>query len=146
MLEEIVLWVVLWTIRDIRSLNCILENSWTHWSFKSWKVNFKTEVCSNSVLPHITLHWIKAVEIAKSIDDLMTLQSIPGRIDFSDYEMLDAKIVSALKKKVFFLKDETDEHGDKGSREGSTVHSAVKSKKKILLHRTLILVKKKQSH
>ena len=40
--------------------------------FQSWKVNFKTEVCSKSADPHLTMHWIKEVEIAKSIDELMT--------------------------------------------------------------------------
>ena len=62
--------------------------------FESWKVNFKTEC---AVLPQITMHWIKAVEIAKSIDDLLT-QSITGRRDFHDYHMVDSKIASALKK------------------------------------------------
>ena len=37
------------------------------------------------------------MEVAKSVDDLMTSQSIEGR-DFHDFEMLDAKIASALKK------------------------------------------------
>ena len=65
--------------------------------FQSWKVNFKTEVCSKSADPHRTMHWIKEVERAKSIDDLMTPRSIVGRRDFSDCEMLDAMIASALK-------------------------------------------------
>ena len=66
--------------------------------FQSWKVNFKTEVCASSVFPQITVHWIKEVEIAKSKVDLMTSQSITGRRVFPDYEMLGAKITSALKK------------------------------------------------
>ena len=66
--------------------------------FQSWKVNFKTEVCANSVLPQITMHWIKEFEIVKSIDDLMTSQSITERRDFFDNEVLDAKIASAMKK------------------------------------------------
>ena len=41
------------------------------WEFQSWKVNFKTEVCSKSAFPRLTMHWIKEVEIAKPIDDLM---------------------------------------------------------------------------
>ena len=40
--------------------------------FQSWKVNFKSEVCSKSADPHLTMQWIKEVEIAKSIDDLVT--------------------------------------------------------------------------
>ena len=44
------------------------------------------------------MHWIKEVEMAKSINDLMTSRAITGRKDFSDYDMLDAMIASALKK------------------------------------------------
>ena len=36
--------------------------------FQSWNVNFKTEVCSKSADPHLTMHWIKEVEIAKSFE------------------------------------------------------------------------------
>ena len=60
-----------------------------------WKVNFKTEVCSNSAWPTVTMLWIKEVEIGKSVYDLTTSQPSEGR-DFSDIEMLDAKIASAL--------------------------------------------------
>ena len=66
--------------------------------FQSWKVNFKTEVCAKSAFLHITVHWIKEVEVAKSVDDLMTSRSITGRRDSPDYDMLDAMIASALKK------------------------------------------------
>ena len=66
--------------------------------FHSWKVNFKTEACSKTADPHLTMQWIREVEIAKSIDELMTSRSIAGRIDFLDYDMLDAMIASALKK------------------------------------------------
>ena len=38
------------------------------------------------------MHWIKEVEIAKPIDELMTSQSITGRTDFPDYDVLDAMI------------------------------------------------------
>ena len=64
--------------------------------FQSWRVNFKTEVCSKSADPHITMHWIKEVEKAKSIDELKTSRSIVARRAFTDFEMLDAMI--ALKK------------------------------------------------
>ena len=49
--------------------------------FQSWKVKFKTEVCSKVAYPYLTMHWIKEVEIAKSIDELMTTRSITGRTD-----------------------------------------------------------------
>ena len=64
--------------------------------FQSWKVNFKNEVCTREANPQITLHWMKEVEIAKSIDELMTSRSIVERFDFPDFDMLDAMI--ALKK------------------------------------------------
>ena len=41
--------------------------------------------------------WTKETEVAKSVDDLMTSQSIERR-DFPDFEMLIAKIASSLKK------------------------------------------------
>ena len=66
--------------------------------FQSWKVNFKTEVCSKPADPHLTMHWIKEVEIAKSIDELLTSRSILGRNDFPDYDVLDAMIASAFKR------------------------------------------------
>ena len=66
--------------------------------FRSWKVNLRTEVCSKTVDPQITMHWIKKVEIARTIDELMTSRSIVGRTDFPDYDILDAIIASALKK------------------------------------------------
>ena len=37
----------------------------------------------------------------RSIDDLLTSQSMEGRRDFPDFEMLDARIVSALRKNIF---------------------------------------------
>ena len=65
--------------------------------FQSWKVNFRTEVCPGTVDPEIPVLWIKEVEIAKSIDELMTSRSIVEH-DFLDFDMLDAMIASALKK------------------------------------------------
>ena len=42
----------------------------------------------------------KEVEIAKSIGEPVTSRSIVGRKDFTDYDMLDAMIASALKKLI----------------------------------------------
>ena len=41
--------------------------------------------------------WIKEVEMVKSLDDLVTSQSIEGR-GFPDFGMLDAQKASALKR------------------------------------------------
>ena len=66
--------------------------------FRSWQVNFKTEVCLRTAGPQITKHWIKEVEIAKSIGELVSSHSIVERTDFPDFNMIDAMIASALKK------------------------------------------------
>ena len=63
--------------------------------FQSWKVNFKNEVCTRTANPQITMHWIKEVEIAKLIDELMTSRSFVERTEFLDFDMLDAMIASA---------------------------------------------------
>ena len=68
--------------------------------FQSWKVIFKNEVCSKTADPHLTMQWIKEVEIATSTDGPLTSRSIVGRTDFSDYDMLDAMNVSAFKKRI----------------------------------------------
>ena len=65
--------------------------------FQSWKLNFRNEVCMRTAEPQITMHWIKEVEIAKSIDELMTSRPVVRR-DFTDFDMLDAMIASGLKK------------------------------------------------
>ena len=46
------------------------------------------------------MHRINEVEIAKSIDELVTSRSIVVRTDFLDYDMLEAMIASALKRLV----------------------------------------------
>ena len=47
--------------------------------------------------PTLTMSWVKEVERATSIANLMTSQSIEGKV-FLIFEMLDAKVASALKK------------------------------------------------
>ena len=44
--------------------------------FQSWNVNFRTEVCLRTADPQITMHWMREVEIAKTIGELMTSRSI----------------------------------------------------------------------
>ena len=41
------------------------------------------------------------MEMARSTDDLLTSQSIERRRDVPDFEMLDARIASALRKIMF---------------------------------------------
>ena len=47
--------------------------------FQSWKLNFRTEVCVRTAEPQVTMLWIKEVEVAKSIDELITSRSITGQ-------------------------------------------------------------------
>ena len=46
----------------------------------------------------VTMLWIKEVEVAKSIEELVTSRSITGQHSVPDFDMLDAMIASALKK------------------------------------------------
>ena len=66
--------------------------------FESLKVNFKKEVCPKTSNLQITMSWFAGVEKARSIDEMSTSQSVQGRIDFPDYEMLDATTASSLNK------------------------------------------------
>ena len=66
-----------------------------HAESQSWIVNFRTEVCSKAKNPTCAFEWIKGIEAAKSLDDLITPKSITGK-DFSDCEDLDSMMASAL--------------------------------------------------
>ena len=44
-----------------------------------------------------SMHWIREVEMATSVDDLQTSRSIFGKL-FPNFETLDAKIASSLKE------------------------------------------------
>ena len=81
--------------------------------FQCCKVNFRTEVCSKAKDPRLAMQWIKEIETAKSIDDLITPRSTLGRTDFPDYYELDAMMGSALRKlldwQTHFRKKETVE-------------------------------------
>ena len=65
--------------------------------FQRWIVNFRTEVRSKAKNPTRALQWIKEIEAAKSLDDLITPKSITGK-DFPDTEELDLMMASALKR------------------------------------------------
>ena len=92
--------------------------------FQSWKDNFKTEVCSKTADPQLTMLWIKEVEIAKSIDELMTSRSIVGRRDFTHYDMLDAMIASGLKSFSTSISTSEKEQESKSSALKNTTDKA----------------------
>ena len=66
-------------------------------TFACWKISFKTEVCTFSQFPTEAMQWIKKVELVDSVDDLNSSCSVRG-IRTPDFEVLDAKIASALNR------------------------------------------------
>ena len=66
-------------------------------TFSCWKIRFKTEVCTCSQFPTEAMQWIKEVELADSVDELRSSSSIRS-IPMPDFEVLDARIASALNK------------------------------------------------
>ena len=66
-------------------------------TFACWKIRFKTEVCTCSLFPTEAMQWIKEVELVDSVDELRSSSSTRG-ISMPNFEVLDAKIASALNK------------------------------------------------
>ena len=66
-------------------------------TFACWKIRFKTEVCTCSQFLMEAMQWIKEVELVDSVDELRSSSSVRGT-RMPDFEVLDAKIVSALNK------------------------------------------------
>ena len=66
-------------------------------TFACWKIRFKTEVCICSQFSTEGMLWIKEVEMVESVDDLKSSRSIRGSHG-PDFELLDARIASALNK------------------------------------------------
>ena len=65
--------------------------------FACWKIRFKTELCICSQFPTEAMLWIEEVELVDSVDDLKSPCSIRGT-QTPDFEVLDAKIASALNR------------------------------------------------
>ena len=66
-------------------------------TFACWKVRFKTEVCTCSQFPAEAMQWIKEVELVDSVDELRSSSFTRG-ISMPNFDVLDAKIASALNK------------------------------------------------
>ena len=69
-------------------------------TFLCWKIWFKTQVSACSSSPSEAMLWIKEVEMVDSVDDLKSSHSIQEFFHFPNFEMLDARIASALNKIV----------------------------------------------
>ena len=63
-------------------------------TFACWKIRFKTEVCTCSQFP---MEAMQEVELVDSVDELRSSSSTRG-ISMPNFEVLDAKIASALNK------------------------------------------------
>ena len=66
-------------------------------SFLCWKIRFKNQVTTCSHFPPDTMLWSNEVEMVDSLDELKSSRSVAGK-NFPNFEMLDAKIASALNK------------------------------------------------
>ena len=67
-------------------------------TFSCWKIRFKTQVSYCSSSPSEAMLWTKEVEMVDSLDDLKSPHSIQGCTHFPNFDMLDARIASALNK------------------------------------------------
>ena len=66
-------------------------------TFACWKIRFKTEVCTCSQFPTEAMLWIKEVEMVDPVDGFKSSSSVRG-VRMPDFEVLDARIASALNK------------------------------------------------
>ena len=62
-----------------------------------WKIRFKSQVTTCSDFTSEAMLWIKEVEMVDSLDELKSSRFVSGT-NCPDFEMLDAKIASALNK------------------------------------------------
>ena len=60
-------------------------------------MRFKNQVTTFSDIPSDTALWINEVEMGDSLDEFKSSRSVVGN-NFPNFEMLDAKIASALSK------------------------------------------------
>ena len=62
-----------------------------------WKIRFKNQATTCSDFPSDAMLWIKEVEMVDSLEELLSSRSVSGN-NFTKFEMLDARIASALNK------------------------------------------------
>ena len=87
---------VAWQIRVILPRRCIWENP-RPYGISELDCELPNRGCSKAKNPTRPLQWIKEIEAAKSLDDLITPKSVTGN-DFADYEELDLMMASALRR------------------------------------------------
>ena len=91
-------------------------------TFACWKVRFMTEVCTCSQFPTEAMLWIEEVEMVDPVDDLKSSCSVRG-IQMPNFEVLDAKIASALNRIIHYtrFKRKVSLEGQSGERTVSFV-------------------------
>ena len=67
-------------------------------TFSYRKIRFKTYVSSSSGFPSELMSWIKEVEMIQSADDLKSSRSTQFHTHLPNFEMLNARITSALNR------------------------------------------------
>ena len=82
----------------LQILELQFDNFSTPSTFSCWKTRFKTQISASSGSPSETMLCIKEVEMIDSVDDKKSSRSIEGYTHFPNFEMLDARIASALNK------------------------------------------------
>ena len=68
--------------------------------------------------------WIKELEMVDSVDDLKSSRSIQGKTHFPNFQMLDARIASALNKIVYnsYFKKKVSLEEQKAQKEDRFLH------------------------
>ena len=96
------------------------DNFPTTHSFSCWKMRFTNQATICSDFPSDTVLWISEVEMVDSFDELRSSRSVCGK-DFPNFEMLDAKIASALNKIIpeLPLQEEGQSRGTESPEGGS---------------------------
>ena len=85
------------TNKRLQILNLHFDKFRNPATFAGWMIRFKTEVRTCSQFPTEAMLWMKEVEMAESVDDLKSSRSVTGTHG-PDFEVLDAKIASALNR------------------------------------------------
>ena len=65
--------------------------------FGVWKIRFRNQVTTRPDFASEAMLWIKEVEMVDSLEESKSSRSVCGK-DVTNFEMLDAKIASALNK------------------------------------------------
>ena len=68
-------------------------------TFLYWKIRFRNQVTTCSDFPSEAMLWIKEVEMVDLVNELKSSRTIAGK-DFQNFELLDARIASALNKVI----------------------------------------------